>query len=74
VKEVGEKANLHDGKKKDQFDYDDDPEFFSNGHFPETIVIKPNDPLHVLQLRGQWKGLPCPESKNKKKANWKVEC
>ena len=46
--EVGKEKDLKHEKKDHQFDYDNDPELLSNSHLPETIVIEPNDPVHVF--------------------------
>ena len=48
LQKVGKEKDLKHEEKDHQFDYDNDPELLSNSHLPETIVIEPNDPVHVF--------------------------
>ena len=44
LKKIRKKENLHNGKKDEELDQDDDPELPADGHIPEAVVVKPEDP------------------------------
>ena len=51
LKYVGKKEKPEDGKHDKKFNQDDTPEFFTPGHGPETIPVKPKYPFyHDLKL------------------------
>ena len=51
LKYIREKEKTKDGKHDKKFDKDDAPEFFTPGHGPETISVKPKYPFyHDLKL------------------------
>jgi hypothetical protein len=43
VQKIGEEEYFQDNKYYDQLNKNDHPEFFTNGHAPETLIVKLKD-------------------------------